>query len=498
MTYRFRMGLVLLLLSSPATAQQLPAPAAPVKPARGGAAAPQTVPPAQQGAAPAAQAPPAGATFQQTPPIAPPVTPTPLPAPVTVAPVAAPADVPTTPITADEAALIALRHQPQIAQALAAVEAAQGRAESTRSGLYPTLTLSGGYTDVETLSGPSTPTSSAVNGSGYSGSAGVRQLIFDFNHTLDLVRQAESLQTVATQGLNVVQTTLVLQVKQAYYAYVQAQQLAAVNQSNMTNRQGQLELAQARLASGLGLPSDVVTAEAALGAGANSLSVAENNASIARTNLELLMGIDTRIPVVTATTGEPAFPGDDVNAFVTQALQRRPEILEARANVRASRFGLSAARTNNAPAITGDLGLLSRGTSFPPGDDTFTVGAAISFSPFDGGLTAGLIKQARASVASSQAALTAAEQTVTGDVTQAYYNLRSAEQRVPIADSEVANATEEVTIAVGRYREGLGLFQDILTAQQALVSAETDQVNANAAVEEARAAMRRAVAAGLP
>ena len=322
--------------------------------------------------------------------------------------------------------------------------------------------------------------------------ATLRQLIYDFNHTRDLVRQSQALERAASQNLTRVQYDLVLQVKQAYYQLVQNAQLVQVNEANLANRQTQLDLATARLNSGLGLPQDVATAQTAKAEAVLGLNVARGLEGIARQQLALLMGIDPRTPLQTTESGETPIVTDDVNALIQTALQRRPEILQAQEIIRSARYGVNAARTTNAPVISGNVNVTARGTDFPPGGDTFSVGAAIQFTPFDGGLTRGRVKEARANFDASQAQLLSAQLTVQTDVTQAYLNLRTAEQRVAAATSEVFNAEEGVRIATGRYRSGLGQFQDIITAQAFVVSARTNLVTTQALVEQNRAALSRA------
>jgi outer membrane protein len=427
----------------------------------------------------------------QTPPVLPRTVETPVPPPILVPGPTPPPDVPNRPLTADEAARIALRFQPNVVVARANVLAAQGRTQQARSGLLPNVSASAGYTHNEFLSGSGGPSSTAAGGFDYN--ATVRQLIFDFDHTRNLVRQAAALERVAGFALTQTQADLVLTVKQGFYNYVQAARLVKVEEADVKNRQDQLALARARLNSGLGQPVDVVSAETAVAAGVSMLTLARNTANLAHVSLALQMGIDPRTPFDAADTDEPLFPADDVDGLVKTALKSRPEVLGAQANVSANRYAVNAARTNNAPVIAGTAGVGANGANFLGDNTLVTVGASISFSPYDGGYTAGLVKTARANETAAQAQLAAQQLNVTSDVTQAYYTLRNAEQRVQVANNEVTNATEQLRIAEGRYRNGLGLFQDILTAQAALVQAHNDQVTTQISVDNARAAINHAI-----
>jgi outer membrane protein len=249
----------------------------------------------------------------------------------------------------------------------------------------------------------------------------------------------------------------------------------------------------ARFRVGLGLASDVANAQTALSEAVQNLTQAQNNAGVAQVSLAQLMGIDPRTPIQPAESGEPPLSSDDVNGFVQAALQRRPEIFLEQATVQADQHALKAARTFNAPSLAANLGFNGLGPQYFPQNQSFTVGATLQFDPFDGGLTAGLTKQARGNLATAQAQLASEQIAVASEVSQDYLNVRSAEQRVTAAGTEGINARESVRIATGRYQAGIGQFQDVLTAQQALYTALSDQVNAEASRETARVAFDRAI-----
>ncbi|HLJ54679.1 MAG TPA: TolC family protein [Chthonomonadaceae bacterium] len=496
--------------------------------------------------APAAQAqqqqpPPPQAVPGQTPPISPNVRDTVIPPPVTLpGPPARPPDVASRPLTAEETVRIALHNQPSVIAARAAIAAAQGRTQQARSGLLPQLSIVAGYTNVQTISteggsgggggtgtggtgtgnggngagsgstgtgtggaggGTVTTTgggSSSVTASGTQISANLRQLIFDFNHTRDTVREASLQERAALENLIAVQSDLVFQVKQAFYQYVNNTALVKVNEDNVANRRLQLDLAQARLNSGLGLPSDVVTAQTAFADAATALITARTNQGISRINLALIMGIDPRTPIDAATSAEPPVATNNLQSLVDSALKQRPEVLQANSLISAAKYGVSAARTTNAPVFSGNLGFISRGNNIPPGNDALTIGISLQWSPIDGGLTAGRVKEARANVDIAQANLLTAQLNVTSDVSQAYVNLRAAEQRLVTSDTEVFNALEGVRIAQGRFARGIGQFLDIINAQAALVTAQTNRAEAQFGVDQSRAAMARAIGAPLP
>ena len=117
------------------------------------------------------------------------------------------------------------------------------------------------------------------------------ELVFDFNHTLDLVRQDKALAEAAEAQLTVQQQNLVESVKSAYYNYANGLQIVDVNSDNEKNRQRQLDLANARFTNGIGLPIDVVNAESSKAQAIVALNQARQSAELARITLLNLMGV---------------------------------------------------------------------------------------------------------------------------------------------------------------------------------------------------------------
>jgi outer membrane protein len=409
-----------------------------------------------------------------------------------------PTDIPNRPLTATEAAQIALIHQPNVAIAQEGVVAAKGNQEQAASRQNPALVVSAGYSGVGPNPTNTTGAATGLSANGYSASGTVDQLLFDFNHTRETVRQAVEETRFSMATLTKTQSDTVFQVKQGFYAYLQAEHLVSVNESNLRNQQSHLALAQARLKAGVGLPSDVVRAETAVSDAVFSLNLAQNTAAISRVSLAVLIGIDPRTPIQAAESDEPAAPATNLDDLVQLGLTNRPEIAQAEANIKASRHGLSAAKTSNSPAIIADAGWGGRGTVISMDQSgAFFAGVELAFDPFDGGLTAGKVKQAKANLQIADQGMTLSQQGVISDVSQAYLNMKTAEQRVTTAEAEVANANESERLAEGRYKSGLGTFLDVLDAQAAEVTADTNRVNAIAAVDQARAALSHAIGNGL-
>ncbi len=278
------------------------------------------------------------------------------------------------PLTAEEAAQIALKNLPAIGIAMGQWVEARGVLVTQAAALYPQLSASQNYARQETLHGNSGSVLPSVGGTtgtggtgtggtgtggtgttgsngsgttattktgsqlaGYSGGVVLNQLVFDFNHTRDLVREDNALAKSAQQTYTKAQIDAIYQVKNQFYTFAQNEELVQVQQANVDSAQAALDLAQASLDAGLGAPADVINARTTLANDISALIQAEATATTSRFTLCVDMGVDPRTPIVpdisTAST-EPDEPTSDVNTMVMEALQQRPDILAAILQIR--------------------------------------------------------------------------------------------------------------------------------------------------------------------
>src|SRR5206468_1487118 len=143
------------------------------------------------------------------------------------------------------------------------------------------------------------------------------------------------------------------------------QQLEAVAVQTVAAQQGHLDEANALFSAGRASQLDVLRAQTSLADADLTLANARTNMAQSRVSLNALLGIDVRNPTQVSDVAAPEVALPDMNGYVTEALDRRPEVIQARQIVAANEATLAGARTSNLPSIaaSGSLGL--RGASFP-------------------------------------------------------------------------------------------------------------------------------------
>ena len=249
-------------------------------------------------------------------------------------------------LSAQEAAKIALRLQPSIANAKGVVQTTQGRTPQAGAAQNPQLILGAGYDKLTSLSGGnpvSAPTGSTPSGVAptfaSSSTLAVRQLLFDFNLTRNLVRQNSALSDAAMANLDRTQQDVVNEVENNFYNELNAKRLVDVSEKNLENRQRQLDLADSRFRNNIGQPADVVTAETSKSQAVLALVVARDAEVQARVKLLQSMGVDPLTPIDLSDADESAASVGDPAKLTETGLKNRPEIRVAKFNMVASVFG---------------------------------------------------------------------------------------------------------------------------------------------------------------
>lgn len=192
--------------------------------------------------------------------------------------------------------------------------------------------------------------------------------------------------------------------------------------------------------------------------------------------------------------------GPEYEAALREALQTRPEILEAEASLTAYQRGVQFARRSSLPSFNVSLGYV-----YTPNATGFTrenveqATLGVSLPIFDGGVARARVQQARADVASAETNRRQAIDQVGLEVQQAYLTLLQARDRVAVANVGLAQAREAFRLARVRYNAGVsqqtGISPqlELSNSQTSLTQAETNQVNALYDYNSARAQLDRAI-----
>jgi len=380
-------------------------------------------------------------------------------------------------------------------------DAASARVRQTRSGLLPSLSLSGGWlsrtfnTQAQGLTFPGIP---KIIGpfDAYDGRVRVTQTLFDFAN-MGRVSAAKSQASAAGADRSAVLEASAQNVALAYARATRAQAVLNARQADSALAAELVNLAVAQQQAGVSASIDVTRARTQLAEAAGRLVVASNQLDRAKIDLARALGVDPVTPVTLTDTLNAQLGAADVpadrSAAVAQGVAARPDLAAELARGAAARTSASAISAERLPRLEleADYGLsgVALATSLP----TRQVAVQVTLPILDGFRREGRLAEQQAVVRESDVRAHDLRDQVSADVDGALLDLRSAVAQQMIATERLQLAAEEVSQARARFKAGVAGNIEVINAQASLLRARDADIDARFAAVSARIALARSV-----
>ncbi len=429
------------------------------------------------------------------------------------------------PLTISEAVELALKQNPSILEQIQQLKVQRGLVFQAQSKLLPQLTAATNYSQQDNALSPSVSSSRSnfdllaipsnqplfVNGSinpavstvpvgGFSGGATgsanqtwqvtltASQLIYDGGATIASRRAARINEDQAYYTLRDTIDTVVQTVRTQFYQILLNKALVQVQEESVNLLQSQLEDQKSRYEAGTVPQFNVLQAEGQLENQIPQLIAAENNYFIAQVTLARTLGIpanrqyttENPLPVFGELSYEPI--KYDLGSALIAARANRPSLKAQRSSILANVENITVQASGYKPTFTANVGLEQQ--SNPTTNNLgrtlqgWFLGVQGSWNVFDGGLTYGKMKQARAQLEQSKVVYDDAVRQVELEVATSVSNLRQAALTVDSANTGVNVNLEALRLADERLAAGTGTQLDVLNAQQQLTTARSNLVSA--------------------
>ncbi|HVZ78414.1 MAG TPA: TolC family protein [Gemmatimonadaceae bacterium] len=331
----------------------------------------------------------------------------------------------------------------------------------------------------------------------------VSQNLFTWGRLTGQKAAADAGRHVADIEYTAQRAQLALDVTQAYYDAVLAQQLVAIADSTLAQTEELLR--QTKVAREVGNASefDLLKAQVTRDNQVPAALQARSNRDVAALRLKQLLELplDDSLDLTTRIEDAPVpdLAGIATSATPDTAAVRRAAVREAAENVRAQEGLLSVARSERYPSLSLTSGyqrLFFPTGAFPSWSDfheNWTVGLSAGVSLFSGGHTHGDVLVAQANLQQAQAQLRQVKQYAALDARVALNQLAEAEATWKASQGTVEQAQRAYAIDQVRYREGLSTQTDLAQSRLLLEQATVNRAQAarNVAVARVRMALLR-------
>ncbi len=390
-------------------------------------------------------------------------------------------------LTLQECVQVAMQKNPAVLSAEEQVRRAQALVSEAKSYYGPRLSANAAHTRTGPIPTVTIPTSTGTEtfqiGVPETTTARVSaSLPID---ALGLIKTAVDGATLARMAqefaLAAVRQNISLQLQEAYLGTLRAEGLEKVAQEALAAGEEHLRVAKAHFAAGTVAYFDVLRAEVQTANFRQRLLEAQNAVQLAKSGLNFAMGEDVNQPLeVQAPLEQPASPHLSVEEGQAEASRRRPEILQAQAQLGALQKGVRLAGVGLLPAVSlaGDRNFNANPSAFGGLRETWDVSAQVSFPFFDSGQTRAKVRQARADAETARHAEQQTRNQVMLEVRSAHLSLQEAQARLGVAEKDVEQAREALRLAQLRYQAGLSAAVEMIDAEVALAQSSTSRVNA--------------------
>lgn len=400
----------------------------------------------------------------------------------------------------------ARRNAPRLDQLRALQAAAEADVRGARAARLPQVDLQASYvrnSNVPELtlalpgSAPQTVFPNIPNA--YRTRVGVSLPLYTGGRVAGAIEAARQGLAAAGKDVDAGTSDLALETTTAYWTLVSARESERVLAESIASFDADLKQVKDRFDEGLSARNDVLNVQVERDQAELSRLEAANSAAAANENLVRLLGLSPGARVEpTEPLAAPAST-ETTDALVAQALAGRPDVASLRARASAARAGVTVARAARLPqaSLSAGYDYARPNTRILPltdsWNDTWSIGASVSFTAFDGGRTAAAVSRARAEAEAARHLVEEVERRVRLDVATRVLDLASRRAALDVALRTLEAARENVRVSQDRYREGLIPSSDLLDAESRLLRAGLDRTRAAALVQQARANLDRAV-----
>jgi NodT family efflux transporter outer membrane factor (OMF) lipoprotein len=367
--------------------------------------------------------------------------------------------------------------------ALAVARYAQARAlvAQQRAALFPTVDL----TANASRSGSRASTTTTSTGATVSTGGGVRNnfsLAIGASWEPDVwgrlsagVEQARFSEQASAADLQNAKLSAQGELATDYFNIRQLDVARAIQAETIAGYQRSLTITQNRYNAGIAAKTDVLQAQTQLAnARADDLGLEQQRATLEHA-IAVLVG---RAPANFSLAARPVWAATVPEipiSLPSTLLQRRPDIASAERRVAAANEQIGIARAGYFPSLNlsanAGLGAASIGDLFKASALTWSVGASLAQTLFNGGLTSAQVESARAGV---DAAAAQYRQTVLAafqDVEDRLVASRILQQQLALRQEAASAATLAEQQVLNRYQAGQVSYTEVVTAQATAASA---------------------------
>ena len=375
---------------------------------------------------------------------------------------------------------MALDSSRDLREAVASVKSAHAQYGEERADLFPSLSAGVSGTRSRALTGEGNQTALS---SSYTAEGSVSSFELDlFGKNQSLTRQQYETYLGTLEGARSTRLTVLYNTVDYWLQLAADRSNLAIAKETAESARQSLEVTRKRMQNGVDSMVDVASAETTYQSA--QADVASYTTSVAQDKnaLDLVVGKsvpDNLLPESIESIGNAL---RSVPAGVSSdALNNRPDVLQAEHNLKAANANIGAARANFFPSISltasGGVGSSDLSSLFKNGAGVWSFAPSISLPIFKGGYNVAYLNYTKAQKEYYVAVYEKAVQTAFQEVADALARRGTINDQLTSQRNNVAASQTYYHLADLRYQNGVDTYLNALTAQRTLYTARTSLVS---------------------
>ena len=371
---------------------------------------------------------------------------------------------------------LALSNNRDLRVATSNIERARGLYRIQRAALFPSVNAFGNLSK-ERIPADLSTTRQGVTVSEYDVGLGVSSWEIDFFGRIRSLKASALEQYLATeQALRSAQISLMAEVAYTYLAYAADGENLKLAQSTLEARQATYNLIQRRLDVGASSALDLRQAQTAMEAARVDVARYARQVALDENVLNLLVGSPVPAELLPGELNAVSVPKDISPGLSSEALLRRPDILQSENLLKAANANIGAARAAFFPriALTTSIGTSSAELSglFKAGSGVWAFAPQITLPIFDAGSRWASLRVAKADRDIFISQYEKAIQVAFKEVSDALAFRRTVGDQLVAQESLVQASEDTYRLSDARYTKGIDSYLGVLDAQRSLYAAQ--------------------------
>lgn len=409
--------------------------------------------------------------------------------------------------TVEEAVATALRQHPDVTAARHRIEACRAMLQQVESAWQPQVILSGHYIQsANALTGfiftmYQRNFGYASNPDRYNRPGWVDDLSLNGKVVYNLYAGgAPTAQRTAAgagsraseEDLRAIQQQLAAEVVRALLNLRKAREGVVALEAGLRAQDASVGNARLRFEAGQVLKADLLSLEVQLARTREALSSARHAAALAARAFTFTLGAEPSAEPVELAPEDPGLAA--LEPPTANDFSARPELVALEERQRMAEALVTAARAGNRPTVNAFVaGQYDQGWRFGRHAESLEGGLTLNLNVFDGGRTAGKVRQSLAELAQVREQLRKARLGIGLEVEQARLAYADAVERLAVTSAAVLQAEESAALSRARFEQGVLLAAELIGTESRLTEVRLGRVLATADERLAVVQLRRAL-----